>query len=1487
MEKESKYADKSYHEKVSQQLAITTAKKTQGISANVTTAQKTYNNKSLSTSTKVTALALNAVGTGIQAFGAVTSMVDGVLGAALMPMLEGIGMKGMASLPISKQLDPVLGIDIHMVTIPPSPAPISMPHPYIGMLFRPKDFLAAAIASIIPPPPAPPPMSETPTDGEQAEANKVQALTVAHTAATMIVGMIGATVKIGGFIPRAVASTPTKNIPHFPMGAGFHPVYSRLCSKNNGHALFGSLLALADGDPIGGGGAHLHNSCQDIGIFSPHTFRPTKNKDDSIKIGLKLFLPTSVIIPIPTSGLIITNPVPAPFNPITMLKKMLRATLGKFVGGKMHKLVNKKIGSGKLQNMLHKGICTVTGHPVDVATGNFFTDEEDFFLPGPIPLSWERTYYSKSDYQGPLGNGWHHAYDMAMHVDDDTNTVTVRLTDGRPIAFEKPSLKKPTFNKAEQLELFVDDTNRLYLWDIKENLYYYFTPNSYNDLHLLQTVANANGFALFFGYDTNGFLIKITDAAHRELTVTNDNQGRILTITAPHPTAYNQFFAIATYEYDAIGNLVKQTNAENDSMFFEYKDRLMTKEIWRNGLNWYFEYDGTAPGARCVHTWGDGDIYNHKLFFEEGKTIVTDSRGHDIEYYHKNGLVYKRIDPNGAINQWLYDKDNQLLSETDPLENAYLYGYDNRGNQIQTTNPMGGTETTDYSFLHKNLPSLLETSLGGKWKWKYDSNGNTIEVTNPNNAKTKIEYQNGLPNTIIDYLGNKTLLEYDKNYNLIQITEPTGAITLYSYDSLGRNITTQNAKDAKQKLFYDLLGRVTQVDDFDGNEIKLQYDGIDNLLQYNDAQTEVSYTYKGMWKMTGRYQNQKKTLFFYNKEEQLIRIENDHQPYTFKRDSVGNVVEESPFDNVVRLYKHDLAGNVLQKEIENHESTLAQNAKTNYEYNRLGNIQKITYTDGIEHLFDYNPAGLLISAINPASEVTFTYDTLGNITQETQNGTIITNTYNAVGQRTNLKSNLGANLDLEYNELGQLSKMKTQEDWQSTFGYDQMGLEIQRLLPGNIQQTTNRDALGRPTEQLVGHASKRVKSRKYQWGINNQLRQIIDSTTGVTNFAYNKNGHLTEAKYADGSIQNRYPDGKGNLYETPEKKDRTYTRDGKLEKKGSWHYKYDHLGNLIEKYKKTGSIFSFKEEHWFYEWNATGMLKRVQRPDGDYVNFAYDALGRRIYKHYKKTFTNFAWDGNVPLHEWKTFTTKDVLSDNIITWVFEEDSFSPIAKIKKDKQYSIINDHLGTPIEAYADDGKLIWERSLNSNGKVLKETGFENFCQFLYQGQSYDSEIELAYNRFRYYDPEEGRYISQDPIGLASGEFGFYNYVHDTNGWIDELGLASNAYKAAWTKARKKYWSDELEANPGRFSERNKQRIREGNSPQIKVIVEDKLGNRSTKYVSMELEHTHLKQRGGSLKAHESWNLTEANPWGHASMDKYRHVGTKLIKILEGLNPK
>ena len=112
------------------------------------------------------------------------------------------------------------------------------------------------------------------------------------------------------------------------------------------------------------------------------------------------------------------------------------------------------------------------------------------------------------------------------------------------------------------------------------------------------------------------------------------------------------------------------------------------------------------------------------------------------------------------------------------------------------------------------------------------------------------------------------------------------------------------------------------------------------------------------------------------------------------------------------------------------------------------------------------------------------------------------------------------------------------------------------------------------------------------------------------------------------------------------------------------------------------------------------------------------------------------------------------------------------------KHYSIITDHLGTPIEAYNQEGALIWEREQDLYGNSCQGFAKENFrCPFKYQGQYYDPEIELCYNRFKYYHPETGRYISEDPIGFLSGEANFFTYVSDTNAWVDLLGLSENSY--------------------------------------------------------------------------------------------------------------
>ncbi|MDR0682094.1 MAG: RHS repeat-associated core domain-containing protein, partial [Dysgonamonadaceae bacterium] len=131
-------------------------------------------------------------------------------------------------------------------------------------------------------------------------------------------------------------------------------------------------------------------------------------------------------------------------------------------------------------------------------------------------------------------------------------------------------------------------------------------------------------------------------------------------------------------------------------------------------------------------------------------------------------------------------------------------------------------------------------------------------------------------------------------------------------------------------------------------------------------------------------------------------------------------------------------------------------------------------------------------------------------------------------------------------------------------------------------------------------------------------------------------------------------------------------------------------------------------------------------------------------------------------------------TENLTTWVFEEGSFRPAAKLTEDKNYSIITDYLGTPVQMYDEKGEKIWETELDIYGKVRTFAGRSlSDCPFRYQGQYEDIETGLYYNRFRYYSPEEGMYLSKDPIGLAGNNPTLYAYVYDSNKEIDPWGLS------------------------------------------------------------------------------------------------------------------
>ena len=145
-------------------------------------------------------------------------------------------------------------------------------------------------------------------------------------------------------------------------------------------------------------------------------------------------------------------------------------------------------------------------------------------------------------------------------------------------------------------------------------------------------------------------------------------------------------------------------------------------------------------------------------------------------------------------------------------------------------------------------------------------------------------------------------------------------------------------------------------------------------------------------------------------------------------------------------------------------------------------------------------------------------------------------------------------------------------------------------------------------------------------------------------------------------------------------------------------------------------------------------------------------------------FQNFYFSKNID----KTEPIK-----NLVTWVYEENSFVPSAKITERGTYSIINDYLGRPIQAFDSNDKLVWSAEYDIYGKINMLIGNKRSIPFRQLGQYEDFETELYYNRYRYYDFNTGAYISKDPIGLLGNNPNLYAYVKDSNTQIDVLGLS------------------------------------------------------------------------------------------------------------------
>ncbi|WP_194298502.1 RHS repeat domain-containing protein [Capnocytophaga canimorsus] len=105
--------------------------------------------------------------------------------------------------------------------------------------------------------------------------------------------------------------------------------------------------------------------------------------------------------------------------------------------------------------------------------------------------------------------------------------------------------------------------------------------------------------------------------------------------------------------------------------------------------------------------------------------------------------------------------------------------------------------------------------------------------------------------------------------------------------------------------------------------------------------------------------------------------------------------------------------------------------------------------------------------------------------------------------------------------------------------------------------------------------------------------------------------------------------------------------------------------------------------------------------------------------------------------------------ENLTTWVYENGSFVLIGKLTENESFSIVSDYIGRPVLAFDENGEKVWSCDYDIYGKLTNLRGDKSFIPFRQLGQYEDVETGLYYNRFRYYDPNSGLYVSQDPIGL------------------------------------------------------------------------------------------------------------------------------------------
>ncbi|MFL7026819.1 RHS repeat-associated core domain-containing protein [Enterovibrio norvegicus] len=1013
------------------------------------------------------------------------------------------------------------------------------------------------------------------------------------------------------------------------------------------------------------------------------------------------------------------------------------------------------------------------GCPVSMVTGEELLQLSDVTLPGSLPFTFTRTYKTSGcEINQNLGYGWTHPLSQSLLFDG--GKLFWKDAEGKRTELPEPNKSRPAiYNDLAGAAVFLGEKPNEYVLAQAGQPFHHFSrkgstarlsaiSDNYNNRLTLEydgydrpiAIINEHGIALWFVYQ-NGLISSIefrtlkTDGANKEWI-----------------TERTSF----TYHYNDDNQLIDALNTAGEGEHYQYDtDNVISLRKMAGGVEFGWTWEGKGKAVRCIHHWSNTG-YDTKFEWDDASNAVevVYSDGSTSAYQHDdNAKLIERTDPDGAVTKNEFNENGDLVLSIDPLGNETRHVYNDFQQRVLTILP--DEEVIEYQYWRGNLRRVIQGQRN--WRYKYNANGDITEKRDPLGQDTFYRYNGQGQLSDITYPdGSKHKLAWNRLGMLIGETYPDGSKASYRYDIFGRIIVEKSAIGAVTQYEWDDADRLRKVILPSGQSKHFEYNGYGKATRVVDESgLETQYEYHPNTDLVSQViQPDGSTLRYqYDNAKNFVTAIINERDETYHIDYFANglVRNETTFDGRRFSYEYDLNGKLLKKIETGTEGT---ELETVFERDAMGRLTKKTLPDGNEVAYSYDQFGQLVSVDDGETPLAWRYDLLGRLTEEHQNWASNFFDYDSVGNLTHWQLPDANKLSYERSAGGVLNRVLLNDE-QLTRHHYQNGLETARK-QGDILSRFDHDEQGRLTAHTQHQNGRQTQSRKYQYGADGNLTEMADSRFGTVFYDYDPLSRLQKTR---GVVEESFAhDPAGNLLDQvigAEAGKKPFDVEGnQLKFHSDSHYEYDEFGRLItEKRGKDQRLVTG------YEYDVQHRLIKASLPDGSFADYKYDAFGRRIEKKVtdklgtEKT-TEFVWQGDTLIAE--------TSSEHYQTYVYEPGTFKPMAMLSGEgadcEVYHYHLDQIGTPTDITDNQGRSVWSVQYRAYGNVLRKHVEKISSPLRFQGQYFDEETGLHYNRHRYYSPNTGRFVTADPIGLAGG-LNNYQYVPNPMGWVDPLGLA------------------------------------------------------------------------------------------------------------------